>query len=206
HHVHLPMQAGSDAVLRRMNRKYTQDEYLDLVRRVRQAIPDVTLTTDIIVGFPGETEEDFAQTLKVVQSAAFDAAFTFIYSPREGTPAARWEDREPVSNPVKKDRLNRLLEVQYALSLASNERLVGQTQLVLVEGISRKNPNVWACRTQSNRVVLIDRRPDDHLLDRFVPVRITGAKTFYLTGEAIGDPLPDPISRAARTVPVIEHV
>jgi tRNA-2-methylthio-N6-dimethylallyladenosine synthase len=132
HHVHLPVQAGANGILKRMNRKYTRELYLDLIARVKQAIPDVTLTTDIIVGFPGETEEDFQQTLDLVREVRYDAAFTFIYSPREGTPAARWEGRDPVPNPVKKARLNRLMELQYQISWEANQAQIGRTELVLI--------------------------------------------------------------------------
>jgi tRNA-2-methylthio-N6-dimethylallyladenosine synthase len=132
HHVHLPVQAGANGILKRMNRKYTRELYLDLIARVKQAIPDVTLTTDIIVGFPGETEEDFQQTLDLVREVRYDAAFTFIYSPREGTPAARWEGRDPVPNPVKKARLNRLMELQYQITWEANQAQIGRTELVLI--------------------------------------------------------------------------
>lgn len=192
--VHLPVQAGSDPILKRMNRKYTAAQYLDLVDRIRSRIPDATFTTDIIVGFPGETEDDFRATLELVERVRFDSAFTFVYSPREGTPAFRWEGRDPVPDPVKKDRLNRLMAVQYRISLEANQAMVGRTETVLVEGPSKKNPAVWAARTQRGKVVLFDRDPGRDLADRFVPVRITGAKTFYLTGEVCGDAL-EPLAR-----------
>ncbi len=195
HHVHLPVQAGSDPILKRMNRKYTRDSYLDLIDRVKEKIPDASLTTDIIVGFPGETEEDFEQTLDLVRRVRYDAAFTFTYSPREKTPAARWENRDPVPNQIKKDRLNRLMELQYQISWEANQALVGQTMLVVVEDLSKKNDRVWACRTHTNKVVLVARDPSVNLLDKFVPVKITGAKTFYLTGELAGPALPNMVSR-----------
>lgn len=198
HHVHLPVQAGSNPILKRMNRKYTKESYLDLIDRVKKAIPDASLTTDIIVGFPGEKEEDFLETLDLVRQVRYDAAFTFIYSPREKTPAARWEGRDPVPNPVKKDRLNRLMELQYQISWEANQALVGRLETVLVEGVSKKNDDVWACRTHSNKVVLIDRDPGIDLLDQFVPVRITGAKTFYLTGQQAGAPLPSSVPARRR--------
>ncbi len=203
HHVHLPVQAGSNPILKRMNRKYTREGYLDLVSRVKKAIPDVSLTTDIIVGFPGETEDDFQQTLDLVRTVRYDAAFTFIYSPREGTPAARWEGRDPVPNPIKKDRLNRLMELQYQISLEANLNMLGKTEVVLVEGLSRKNPNVWAGRTQSNKVVLLDRDPAVDLIDRFVPVRIEQAKTFYLSGCQAGAPLSGPAPRRRIELPLM---
>jgi tRNA-2-methylthio-N6-dimethylallyladenosine synthase len=188
-HLHLPVQSGSNAILKRMNRKYTREMYLDLVARIKQAMADVVLTTDIIVGFPGETEEDFQQTLDLVRTVRFDAAFTFLFSAKERTPAARWETRTPVPNPVKKDRLNRLMELQYAISWEANQKWLGREVLVLVEGVSRKDPEVWTGRTQDNKVVLLHRDRRQDLSDQFVPVRVTEAKTFYLVGEVIGEPL-----------------
>lgn len=203
HHVHLPVQAGSNPILKRMNRKYTRESYLELIFRVKAAIPDASLTTDLIVGFPGETEEDFNLTLDLVRRVRYDAAFTFMYSPRIGTPAARWEGRDPVPNPVKKDRLNRLMELQYQISWEANQKLIGREMLVLVEGLSRKNDQVWACRTHSNKVVLIARDPAVDLIDRFVPVRITAAKTFYLTGEQVGAPVSPPSPRRRIELPML---
>jgi tRNA-2-methylthio-N6-dimethylallyladenosine synthase len=197
HQLHLPLQAGSNPILRRMNRKYTREQYLALIEKARSRIQDVTFTTDIIVGFPGETEEDFQLTLDLVREVRFDSAFTFIYSPREGTPAARWEGRDPVPPMVKKDRLNRLMALQYEISLAENLRLIGQTTTVLVEGVSKKNDGVWAARTQAGKVVLLDRDPSVDLTDCFVPVRIESAKTFYLTATVQGSPLNQPRVRQA---------
>src|SRR5690606_15097833 len=137
-HIHLPVQSGSTEILKRMNRRYTREQYLDLVRRIRAAIPDVVLTTDIIVGFPGETEEQFEETLSLVEEVRFDSAFTFIYSPREGTPAAEMPDDVPYER--KRDRLLRLNELVARLSLESNRRLAGQTVEVLVEGESKTKP------------------------------------------------------------------
>ncbi|MDA8193345.1 MAG: tRNA (N6-isopentenyl adenosine(37)-C2)-methylthiotransferase MiaB [Thermaerobacter sp.] len=202
-HVHLPVQAGSNRVLKRMNRKYTVESYLDLVGRIKAAVADVSLTTDIIVGFPGETEQEFEETLRLVREVRYDAAFTFLYSPREGTPAARWEGRDPVPNSAKKDRLNRLMALQYEISLQANQALVGREELALVEGVSKKNDMVWAGRTHSNKVVLFARHPQDDLIDRFVPVRISGAKTFYLLGEQIGGPLARPSSRDRVELPLL---
>ena len=203
HHVHLPVQSGSSGILKRMNRKYTKEQYLDLIDRVKQAIDDVSLTTDIIVGFPGESEADFAETLDLVKTVRYDAAFTFIYSPREGTPAARWEGRDPVPNPVKKERLNRLMELQYQISWEANQKLLGLTEPVLIEGLSRKDPNVWAGRTQSNKVVLVNRDAREDLIDRFVAVRIETAKTFYLGGVQVGAPLSGPAPRRRVELPLL---
>lgn len=202
-HLHLPVQSGSTPVLKRMNRKYTAGQYRDLVERIRARIPDVVLTTDIIVGFPGETEADFEATLELVRDLRFDAAFTFVYSARSGTPAARWEAREPVPNPVKKERLNRLMTLQYAISLEANQAWVGRQEVVLVEGVSRKNAGVLSARTRDNKVVLLDRDPARDLVDRFVPVRITGARTFYLTGEVAGAPVDDPLPRRGLALPLV---
>jgi len=194
-HVHLPVQSGSSAVLKKMNRKYTRDQYLDLVDRVRAAIPDAVLTTDVIVGFPGETEEDFLATLSLMERVEYDTAFTFIYSARAGTPAARWEGRTPVPDMVKKDRLNRLMALQYRISLAKNQAWVGRRDVVLVEGVSKKNPDVLAARSGTNKVVLLAREPGVELVNRFVPVRVTGARTFFLTAERAGEPLSPPLPK-----------
>jgi tRNA-2-methylthio-N6-dimethylallyladenosine synthase len=202
-HVHLPVQSGSSAVLKKMNRKYTREAYLDLVDRVRAAIPDAAMTTDIIVGFPGESEEDFAATLDLVRRVQYDAAFTFIFSAREGTPAARWEGRTPVPETVKKDRLNRLMELQYAISLEKNRAWLGREDVVLVEGRSKKDPDVLACRNLSNKVVLVARDPARDLTHRFIPVRITGARTFFLTAEQVGSPLEPLLGRRRVPLPIL---
>jgi tRNA-2-methylthio-N6-dimethylallyladenosine synthase len=178
-HFHLPVQSGSDKVLRWMNRGYTRAQYLELIRTVRELVPQASITTDIIVGFPRETEEDFRQTLELVEEVGFDNAFTFQYSPRPGTPAARWQD--PVPPEVKKERLERLNALQYAISRRRNEALVGTTQEVLVEGGSRKDPDVLTARTRTNRLVLVPRRPGAE--NRFARARITAAQTWTLYGQ-----------------------
>lgn len=203
HQIHLPVQSGANTILKRMNRKYTREQYLDLVERIRQAIPDVTLTTDIIVGFPGESEGEFAETLSLVEAVRYDSAFTFLYSARAGTPAARWESRDPVPESVKRERLNRLMELQYQISWENNQRWVGKTVLAVVEGVSKKNEAMWTARTQHNKVVLLPRQTDLSLLHRFVPVKVTEAKTFYLVGEQAGEPLPSPASPMRRALPVL---
>lgn len=181
-HFHLPVQSGSDRVLRWMNRGYTAASYLEQVRLIRRQVPEATITTDIIVGFPRETEEDFLQTLALVEEVGFDNAFTFQYSPRAGTPAARWED--PVPPEVKKQRLDRLNALQYRLSRQSNERLVGRTLEALIEGPSRKNPDMLSARTRGNRLVLVPRSGSS--AQGFADVRITGAQTWTLSGELVG--------------------
>ncbi|MBX5475901.1 MAG: tRNA (N6-isopentenyl adenosine(37)-C2)-methylthiotransferase MiaB [Clostridia bacterium] len=188
-HFHLPVQSGNNRILRKMNRHYTREEYLDLIRRIREAIPNASITTDIIVGFPGETEEEFQDTLRLVEEVGFDNAFTFIYSPRPGTPAAVWNRRDPTSLQEKKERLQRLNELQYSLQRKKNERLVGQRMEVLVEGPSKKNPAKLSARTRTNRIVLLPF--EDGLQGRFCEVEITRAHTWYLEGRRTGEPLPD---------------
>lgn len=178
-HIHLPVQSGSNEILKRMSRKYTREHYLELVSKIKKAIPDVVLTTDIIVGFPGETEEQFEETIALVREVGFDSAFTFVYSPREGTPAADMEDNVPLQ--VKKERLYRLNDVLNEYSKASNESLKGQTLEVLVEGESKNNPNVLAGRTRTNKLVHFEGPKE--LIGRFVQVRITDTPTFYIRGE-----------------------
>ena len=157
-HFHLPLQAGSDRILQRMNRGYTAAQFLAIVAKLRAARPEMTITTDIIVGFPGESADDFAETVRVVEQAKFDAAFTFIYSPREGTPAASFPDR--VEPDVVKTRYQQLTNLLYALALQSNESVVGQTIEVLITGLSDTNPDVLAGRAADNRLVHIPL-PDD---------------------------------------------
>ena len=178
-HFHLPVQSGSDKVLRWMNRGYTRAQYLDLVHTVRRLLPHAAITTDIIVGFPRETEDDFLQTLSLVQEVGYDNAFTFQYSPRAGTPAARWED--PVPPEVKKDRLDRLNALQYAASRRKNEALVGTEHEVLVEGESRKDPGVYTARSRTNRLILVPARPGSE--NTFARARVTSAQTWTLHGE-----------------------
>ncbi|MBX6395915.1 MAG: tRNA (N6-isopentenyl adenosine(37)-C2)-methylthiotransferase MiaB [Alicyclobacillaceae bacterium] len=180
-HIHLPVQSGNNRILKRMNRGYTREAYLDLVRRIRERIPNVSLTTDIIVGFPGETEEQFRDTLDLVREVEFDNAFTFLYSPRQGTAAARMKDDTPVEE--KKERLRRLMDVQYEISRRHNERMVGQVVEVLVEGESKTNPDVLAGRTRTNKLVLMQGPKE--LTGRLIPVRITEAQTWLLRGEPV---------------------
>lgn len=180
-HIHLPVQAGSDAVLRRMNRRYSREEYLDLVGYIREKIPGAALTTDIIVGFPGETEADFEQTLDVVRQVRYDNAFMFVYSPRSGTPAARW--RDPVPPAEKKARLQRLMEEQYAQSLRRNRDLVGRRFEVLVDGPSKKDPNVFSARTRTNKLVLLPAWEGGE--GTFAEVEITGAHTWTLDARLV---------------------
>ncbi len=150
-HIHLPLQSGSSTVLKRMRRTYTRERYLDRVAMIREHVPDCSLTTDIIVGFPGETEEDFLQTLEVADAVGYDGAFTFIYSPRRGTEAATLPDQVP--HEVKVERLERLVEVIQRRGRERAQRFVGRTLEVLVEGPSRTDPTRLRGRSRHNKVV-----------------------------------------------------
>jgi tRNA-2-methylthio-N6-dimethylallyladenosine synthase len=178
-HVHLPLQSGSTRILRAMRRTYGRERYLERVRLIREHVPDCALTTDVIVGFPGETEADFRETLEVVDEVGYDGAFTFIYSPRRGTEAAELEGR--VSHEVAVDRMERLVEVVQSRARERAQRFVGRTLEVLVEGPSRTDPTRLRARTRHNKVVNFSgvARPGD-----LVAVRITGATSQTLAGEA----------------------
>ncbi len=180
-HFHLPLQSGSSRILEKMNRHYDQARYLDVVRRLREAVPDISLTTDIIVGFPGETEEDFEETVKVVRDVQFDGAFTFLYSKREGTPAAVMEEQVPEEE--AKRHFDRLLEVLRDDIHAKNETWIGRTVLVLAEETSKHDEGMLTGRTPHNQ--LVHFRGDRALIGSIVPVKITENQTFYFTGERI---------------------
>jgi tRNA-2-methylthio-N6-dimethylallyladenosine synthase len=177
-HIHFPMQSGSDPVLRRMQRSYRSDRYLGWLDRIRNVIPSIAVTTDIIVGFPGETEEDFRQTLRVTEAAQFDAAFTFQYSPRPGTAAATYQDQVPKE--VVQERFDRLLELQERISLERNRALIGQDVEVLVEGEGRK-ANLKG-RTRTNKLIHFAGAVDP---GAFVNVRVTEAHPHHLNGTLI---------------------
>lgn len=180
-HLHLPVQSGSNEVLKRMNRKYTKEIYLSLMQDLKQYIPDIAITTDIIVGFPGETEEQFEETLDLVEKVGFEGAFTFIYSPREGTPAAGYED--DVTEKTKKARLQRLNKDINAGYLKGNKRFEGKTVKVLVEGTSKYDETVLAGYTEHNK--LVNFKGDAHYIGQIVEVKITEAKTWFLLGEIV---------------------
>jgi tRNA-2-methylthio-N6-dimethylallyladenosine synthase len=182
-HIHFPLQSGSDRVLRLMQRSYRSGRYLSWVRRIREAIPGVALSTDVIVGFPGETEEDFLATLAVIEEAHFDSAFTFQYSPRPGTGAASFDDQVPKA--VVQERFDRLLEVQARISLERNAAYVGREVEVLVEGTGRKG-GVQG-RTRTNKVVHFegDSRPGE-----FLDVRVVSAHPHHLGAEPVREPVP----------------
>ncbi|MDD3717061.1 MAG: tRNA (N6-isopentenyl adenosine(37)-C2)-methylthiotransferase MiaB [Actinomycetota bacterium] len=181
-YVHLPLQSGSDRVLGAMNRGYDRQGYLEKIRELRRIVPDVTLSTDLIVGFPGETEEDFEATLEMVELCRFDSAFTFVYNPREGTAAARRPDDVP--RRVKGERLRRLAEATRVLTAASLSGEVGSERTVMVYGASRKDPARWSARTRGNKLVHF-QRGDDDLTGRIARVRIVSAGSWSLHGELL---------------------
>jgi tRNA-2-methylthio-N6-dimethylallyladenosine synthase len=180
-HIHLPVQSGSSDVLKIMARKYTREQYLELVRKIKAAIPDVALTTDIIVGYPNETDEQFEETISLYREVGFEAAYTFIYSPREGTPAAKMQDNVPME--VKKERLQRLNAVVNEMSAKALEKYKGQTVEVLVEGESKNNPDVLAGYTSKSK--LVNFVGPKTAIGKIVKVKITDAKTWSLNGEMV---------------------
>jgi tRNA-2-methylthio-N6-dimethylallyladenosine synthase len=193
-HVHLPLQSGSTRTLKRMLRRYTREGYLDCVRRLRGAVPGLCLTTDIIVGFPGETEEDFAETLSLVREVEFDDAFTFIFSPRDGTPATRLPASEAVPAEVAQERMKRLIDVVRTGSRARNLRLLGATREVLVEKWARRGELLQA-RTRDFKTVLIPG--DDALVGRYLTVTLTGTTGSTFTGSVVQERRPLPMASGA---------
>lgn len=181
-HIHLPVQYGSNKLLKAMNRVYTVEAYKALVGRIRKALPGASLTTDLIVGFPGETEADFDELLAFIKEIRFDAAYTFIYSRRSGTPAAEMDNQVPEE--IKKERLQKLMAVQNEISLAINRRLLGRTLEIMVEGPSKNDASVWMGRTRTDKIVLFrhgSEQPGD-----FVQAKILHPQTWLLKGEVIG--------------------
>ena len=180
-HLHLPLQSGSTEILKKMNRKYTKEDYLLLVDKLRAACPDISLTTDIIVGFPGETEEDFLETMDVVRKVGYDSAYTFIYSKRTGTPAAVMENQVPETE--VKDRFNRLLEEVQTIAARVCSRHEGTVQEVLVEEINRQDKRLVTGRLSNNTVVHFEGNAS--MIGKIVPVRLTSCKNFYYMGEPV---------------------
>ncbi len=177
--IHLPVQSGSSSILKKMGRRYTRESYLELFDKMKKIIPNVTISTDIIVGFPGETEEDFEETLSLVEYCKYDNAFTFIFSAREGTPACKLEDNTPLKE--KEDRLQRLNEVVNKYFLENNKKLEGKVLSVLVEGVSEKK-NMYYGYSETNK--LINFSSDEEIeVGSIVPVHITNAKTWSLDGK-----------------------
>ncbi|MDX2436946.1 MAG: tRNA (N6-isopentenyl adenosine(37)-C2)-methylthiotransferase MiaB [Acidobacteriota bacterium] len=193
-YLHLPFQSGSDEVLKRMHRRYTRGEFLELVERIRGAVPDINLSTDVIVGFPGETDEDFDQSLSVLNKVRFGQVFAFAYSPRPQTPAARYELQ--IGEEVKKGRLHRLFELTEGISRELNEQLVGHVIPVLIDGDSRRDPLHWQGRGEDNRVVNFPKTGREVVGD-IVDVEIIRAGSHSLSGEA---------SKGSLTLPVLSTV
>ncbi len=180
-YFHLPVQSGSERILKKMNRHYTKARYLEVLNQLKKTVPGISVTTDIIVGFPGETEEDFLDTLDLVDQADFEGAFTFVFSPREGTPAANYEDDTPEE--VKKQRLYELNEKINAGYLRGNMRFEGQVVKVLVDGVSKHDDAILAGYTENNK--LINFKGDASLIGKIIDVKVTEAKTWFLLGEAV---------------------
>lgn len=180
-HIHLPLQSGSSRILKLMNRKYTKEHYLELVDKIRDRLPDVSITTDIIVGFPGETEEDFEDTLDVVRKVKYDSAYTFIYSKRTGTPAAKMENQVPED--VVKDRFNRLLATINEVSHTISARYEGQSAKALVECINDHDSSLVTGRLTNN--ILVHFPGDESLIGNIVDVKLTECKGFYYMGEML---------------------
>jgi tRNA-2-methylthio-N6-dimethylallyladenosine synthase len=180
-HIHLPVQSGNNEVLKLMARKYTREQYLDLVNRIKLKIPNASFTTDIIVGFPGETEEQFEDTLSIIKEVGYDSAYTFIYSPREGTPAVKMEDNVPME--IKKSRLQRLNNLVNEITATKSIEYQDQIVEVLVEGFSKKNDQMLSGYTRKSK--LVNFMGPEECIGKIVKVKITKAKTWSLDGEII---------------------
>lgn len=180
-YIHLPLQSGSSRILKLMGRRYTKEEYLELYNKIRNTIPNCSITTDIIVGFPNESDEDFNETLEVAEYCKYDSAFTFIYSPREGTPAAKMDDK--IDMETKEKRLHRLNEVINKYSLEANKKYLNKIVPVLIEGISEKDPNKVFGYTDTMKLVNVSNAQDK--IGKIINVEITDAKSFSLDGKAI---------------------
>lgn len=180
-HIHLPVQSGSTEILRRMNRRYTKEDYLRLVEKIRAAVPDIAVTTDIITGFPGETEEDFEETMDLVRRVRYDSAFTFLYSVRSGTPAAEYENQVPED--IKHARFERLVDTLNEITAQKNARYLGRVEKVLVEEGGRQGNGICSGRTDTFK--LVNFACDEEKIGKIVDVKITETKTFSLFGELV---------------------
>ncbi len=180
-HFHLPIQSGSNKILGKMNRGYTREHYLEVVSYIRELIPHSSITTDFIVGFPGETREDFSDTLEILERVRFDTSYSFVFSPRKGTLAADMPGQIPAAE--KKERLLKLNETQNRISREINEALRGTVMDVLVEGFSRENPSVLTGRTRTNK--LVNFKGEKEMIGKIIPVKINDVKTWSLDGEAL---------------------
>ncbi len=178
-HFHLPIQSGSSRILKEMNRGYNKESYLELIRKIKKSLPDAAITTDFIVGFPGETGKDFLETIDVVKQVRFDMAFTFIYSPRTGTPAAKMEDQIPEE--TKKERLERLMGLQNQISLEKNQKMLGEVVEVLVDGKSKNDLKMYSGRDRKNKLVIFPSKKN--IKGELVKVKIERVQSFTLFGE-----------------------
>ena len=179
--VHLPLQAGSDRILKRMNRSYTSAEFLALAEKIREYMPDCTLTTDVIVGFPGETEDEFLETLSVIEKVKFNFAYMFKYSSRPGTKASQYDDQ--IEEDIKQDRLERLIRLQLKNTLIQNKSLIGKTVRVLVEKVSKKSKEQWSGRTEGGMWVIFDRNNEN--IGEVINIRIDDARGVTLFGSRV---------------------
>ena len=181
-HIHLPVQSGSSTILKAMNRKYTREWYLDRIEAIRRIVPDCGLSTDIIAGFCGETEEDHQQTLSLMRECSYDAAFMFKYSERPGTFASR-HMKDDIEDSEKVRRLNEIIALQQECSANNNRKCIGETYEVLIEGISKRSREQFYGRTEQNRTAVFDRK--DYKIGDFVKVKINGSTAATLLGEII---------------------
>ncbi len=180
--LHLPVQSGDNEILKKMNRKYTYEQYMDIITKLKERVPGISITTDIIVGFPNETEEQFLNTLKLVNNVKYEGAYTFIFSPREGTPAAKMEDLTPVSE--KEERLQRLNTLVNQYYLEGNQRFVDKTVKVLVDGHSKNGEDMMCGYTEHNKLCHF-KSNDDSLIGQIIDVKVTEAKTWFIIGEKV---------------------
>ena len=178
-YIHLPLQSGSDRILKRMNRTYTKEHFIELALKIRDYLPDAGISTDIIVGFPGEADDDFEDTIDVMKKVNFDSAYTFKYSPRKGTKATEYDDQ--IKESVKQDRLSRVIDLQKSHTLLRNEVYVGNIENVLIEKKSKRNKSMWTGRTDSNKWVVFDK--SGYSVNDIVPVLITESRGITLHGE-----------------------
>ncbi|WP_238442400.1 tRNA (N6-isopentenyl adenosine(37)-C2)-methylthiotransferase MiaB [Desulfofalx alkaliphila] len=176
---HLPVQAGSNRILKKMNRGYSREEYLELINKIRDRVPKASITTDIMVGFPGETDEDFEDTMDIVRQVKYDSAFTFVYNIRKGTPAAKMPDQVPEN--IKTERIQKLIALQNEISLANNQALVGEIEEVLVEGPTKNNDNKIGGRSRTNKLVIFTG--GNNLTGKIVPVKIKAGHLTHLEGD-----------------------
>ena len=179
--VHLPLQAGSDRILKRMNRSYTSTEFLNLVDKIKDYMPDCSITTDVIVGFPGETEEEFCETLSISEKVKFNFAYMFKYSERPGTKAAEYDNQLPED--IKQNRLEKLIDLQSSITLKNNMEKINSIQYVLIEKESKKSKKYWSGRTDGNTWVIIKKKEES--IKQVVPVKINDAKGVTLFGDSL---------------------